>query len=49
MAFAGAPVGVTGKYAKSWRVKKTAETDTSVSYVILMQQGWISPGTLSLI
>jgi hypothetical protein len=31
---AGAPVGVTGKYAKSWRVKKTAETDTSVSYVI---------------
>ena len=31
---AGAPVGVTGKYAKSWRVKKTAETDTSVSCVI---------------
>lgn len=29
-----APVGATGKYAKSWRTKKTAETDSSVSYVV---------------
>lgn len=29
-----APVGTRGKYAKSWRVKKTGETDSSVSYII---------------
>lgn len=29
-----APVGRTGKYAKSWRTKKTEETITSVSYVV---------------
>lgn len=29
-----APVGATGKYKKSWRVKKTADSDTSVSYVV---------------
>lgn len=29
-----APVGTTGKYAKSWRSKKTAETDTSVTYTV---------------
>lgn len=29
-----APVGRTGKYAKSWRTKKTDETMTSVSYVV---------------
>ena len=29
-----APVGKSGKYAKSWRTKKTAETDTSVTYTV---------------
>ena len=29
-----APVGESGKYAKSWRAKKTDESDTSVSYVV---------------
>ena len=29
-----APIGRTGKYAKSWRTKKTAETDTSVTYTV---------------
>lgn len=29
-----APVGTSGKYAKSWRTKKTAETDTSVTYTV---------------
>ena len=31
---AKAPVGATGKYAKSWRTKKTTETGSSVSYVV---------------
>ena len=30
----GAPRGRTGKYARSWRSKKTEETATSVSYVV---------------
>ena len=29
-----APRGRTGKYAKSWRMKKLAETGSSVSYVV---------------
>ena len=31
---ANAPKGRTGKYAKSWRTKKLAETGSSVSYVV---------------
>jgi hypothetical protein len=31
---ANAPVGATGKYARSWRAKKTNETDTSISYTV---------------
>lgn len=29
-----APVGAAGKYAKSWRTRKTAESGSSVSYVV---------------
>ena len=29
-----APVGHTGKYAKSWKTKKTEETDTSATYTV---------------
>ena len=29
-----APVGRTGRYARSWRVKKTEETGTSVTYTV---------------
>ena len=30
----GAPVGKTGKYAKSWRTKATEETPTSITYTV---------------
>ena len=31
---AGAPVGASGDYAKSWRTKVTEETPTSITYTV---------------